>query len=139
MALDASSITKFKEVVSKLRKAEIRLKGQGITVEGQNMARRTLIGNANGSDILHTTKRVLIRYIRLKGLYGKPGHLRRDYRKLLAEQGTRPDEGVTQGNRREADGGHCTTVVTSRNEPGTHERAWVTSRQVQTVASGNKA
>ena len=54
MALDASSITKFEEVVSKLKKAETRLKSQGITLDGQNMARRTLTGNANGSDKLYT-------------------------------------------------------------------------------------
>ena len=53
VALDASSITKFEEVVSKLKKAETRLKSQGITLNGQNMARHTLIGNANGSDKLY--------------------------------------------------------------------------------------
>ncbi|HEY5813547.1 MAG TPA: reverse transcriptase domain-containing protein [Terrimicrobiaceae bacterium] len=132
VALDASSITKFEEIVSKLRKAETRLKSQGVTLEGQNMARRTLMGNANGSDTLRTKKGVCYHC-------GKPGHFKRECRKLLTEQRTRPDEGDTEGNRREADGGHRAAVVTSRNEPGTHERAWATSRQVRTVASGNKA
>ena len=34
MALEAGSITDFEDIVSRLRKTEIRLKGHGITIEG---------------------------------------------------------------------------------------------------------
>ena len=34
VGLDVTSITKFEDVMSKLRKAKIRLKGQGITILG---------------------------------------------------------------------------------------------------------
>jgi hypothetical protein len=132
VALDVSSITKFKEIVSKLRKAETRLKSQGVTLEGQNMVRRALMGNANGSDTLRMMKGVCYHC-------GKPGHFKRECRKLLAEQGTRPDEGDMQSNRREADGGHRAAVVTVYNEPGTHERAWAALAQIRTVASRDKA
>ena len=132
VALEAGPITKFEDIVSRLRKAETRLKSQGIMVEGQNMARRTSTGNANDCDTSRTRTRVCYHC-------GKPGHFKRQCRMLLAEQRARPDEGDTQGDRREADGGHRAAVVTSCNEPGTHERAWATSRQVRTIASENKA
>ena len=42
VGLDASSTADFKETVLKLRKAEVRLKGQGITMPGQNLARQAV-------------------------------------------------------------------------------------------------
>jgi gag-polypeptide of LTR copia-type len=42
VGLDASSTADFKETVSKLRKAEVRLKNQGIPIPGQNLARQTV-------------------------------------------------------------------------------------------------
>src|SRR5450432_2714144 len=115
VALDVSSTTKFEEIVSKLRKAETRLKSQGVTLEGQNLARRTITRNTDSSDELRTGKRVCWHC-------GKQGYLKRECRKLLAEQGSRLDESDTEGNRREANGGHRAAVVV--NEPETHERAW---------------
>jgi hypothetical protein len=53
MGLDASSTVDFEETVSKLRKAEARLKGQGITMHGQNLARQTFQQGKKGSDKLH--------------------------------------------------------------------------------------
>lgn len=41
-ALQASKIRKFEEVVSQLKMAETRLRGQGWAIEGQNLARRTI-------------------------------------------------------------------------------------------------
>jgi hypothetical protein len=130
VALDVSSTTKFEEIVSKLRKAETRLKSQGVTLEGQNLARRTITRNTDSSDELRTGKRVCWHC-------GKQGHLKRECRKLLAEQGSRLDESDTEGNRREANGGYRAAVVI--NEPETHERAWAILRQVRIVASENKA
>ena len=42
VGLDVSSTVDFKETVSKLRKAEVRLKNQGIPIPGQNLARQTV-------------------------------------------------------------------------------------------------
>src|ERR1700677_4043654 len=88
VGLDASSTADFEETVSRLRKAETRLRAQGVDTLGQNLARRTQ--NQNGSDKLQT-----------KGACyhcGKPGHFKREYRKLLVEQESRSDSD-TQGNR----------------------------------------
>jgi len=83
VGLDASSTADFEETVSKLRKAEARLKGQGITTPGQNLARQTFQQGKKGSDKL-----------RPKGAYyycDKPGHFKKEYRKFLTEQKSRSD------------------------------------------------
>lgn len=129
VGLEASSTTDFEETVSRLRKAETRLKGYGSEPPSQNLARRTFTRNKNGSDKLRTEKACFH--------CGKPGHFKNKCRKLLAEQRTRSDSD-TQGTRREVSGGHRAAVVV-QDEPRTHERAWAISRQIRTVASGNKA
>lgn len=125
MGLEASSTIDFEETVSKLRKAETMLRGQGINTSGQNLARRTFTHNKNGSG-----------KIRMKGAYfhcGKPGHFKKECKTLLVEQDIRLDSD-TQANRREVSGGHRVAVVI-QDEPRTHERAWATICQVRKVAS----
>jgi hypothetical protein len=129
VGLEASSTTGFEETVSRLRKAETRLKGYGSEPASQNLARRTFTRNTSNSDKLRTEKVCFH--------CGKPGHFKNKCRKLLAEQRTRLDSD-TQGNRREVGGGHRVAVVV-QDEPRTHERAWAISRQIRTVTSGNKA
>jgi hypothetical protein len=120
VALEAGSITKFEDIVSRLRKAEMRLKGQGITVESQNMARQTQAENKPAK-----------KKIRSCFHCGKQGHFKRECRKWLAEQ----KAGETQANSGRIAEGHQAAAVTGRNEPETSERAWATSRQIRTVAS----
>jgi hypothetical protein len=129
VGLDASSSTDFEDTVSRLRKAETRLRGQGVDTPGQNLARQTFQRNKKGSNKLRPNGACFH--------CGKPGHFKRDCRKLLAEQESRSDSD-TQGSRREVDGGHRAAVVT-QNEPRTHERAWAIARQVRTVTSRTKA
>jgi hypothetical protein len=74
IALKAGSITKFEDIVSRLRKAEMRLKGQGITMESQNMARQTQAEN-----------KPVKKKIRSCFHCGKQGHFKRECRKWLAE------------------------------------------------------
>ena len=98
-----------------------------MTIEDQNLARRTFTENSN------RTKKGICYYC------GKPGHFKRECRKLLAEQETRQNDSDTQDARKGVDGRHQAAIVTSCNEPGMYERAWAASRQVRTVASRNKA
>ena len=137
-ALEVGDNTNFEDVVSKLKKAEARLKGQGKTLEDQNLARRTFTRNTSGYDSVRTKNKACYHC-------GKPGHFQRQCRKLLAEQRSRSDDSDTHGTRmggtghRRANGRHEASAVTSRNEPGIYERAWAISRQVRTVTSRNKA
>jgi hypothetical protein len=129
VGLDASSTADFEETVSKLRKAEARLKGQGITMPGQNLARQAFQQGKKGSN-----------KSRPKGACfhcGKPGHFKKECRKFLAEQESRSDSD-TQDSRKEVSGGHRAAVVI-QDEPRTHERAWAITRQKRTVTSRNKA
>ena len=80
VGLDASSTTGFKEIVSRLRKAETRLKGQGvINTHGPNEARKTFIKNDSKK------KKEACFY------YGTPGHFKKEDRKLLVELESRSD------------------------------------------------
>jgi hypothetical protein len=117
VALEAGSITDFEDIVSRLRKTEMRLKGHGITMEGET-ARST---QAEGKS---AKKKGACFYC------GKKGHFKRECRKWLAEQSD------TQAHRGGVAGGHQAAAVTGRNEPETSERAWAISRHMRTVASG---
>ena len=116
-ALEVSNTVSFEGIISKLRKTEARLKGQGITLDSQNLARRT---NTSGYDSSRTKKKGACFHC------GKPGHFKRDCRKLLAEQ--------------KSNEGNSALAVTDSNELGMTERAWATTQcQIRTVTNRNKA
>jgi hypothetical protein len=109
VALEAGSVTKFEDIVSRLRKVEVRLKGQGITVEGQNLARQAQAKSK-----------------KKKGSYyhcGKEGHFKQECRKLLAEQ--KVDD--LYRNYKEDVGIYHAAAVTGRKKPETSERAWLST------------
>ena len=80
MGLDASDTTDFEDTVSRLRKAETRLRGQGvINPHGPNEARKTSTKKDDSKK---------------KGACfhcGTPGYFKKEYRKLLAELESRSD------------------------------------------------
>jgi transposase InsO family protein len=116
VALEAGSITKFEDIVSRLRKVEVRLKGQGITMEGQNLARQAQAKSKKKKGSCYHC--------------GKEGHFKQECRKLLAEQ--KADD--SHKNRKEDVGTYHAAAVTGRDESETSERAWL-STHLQTVAS----
>ena len=76
--LEVSDTIEFESVVSKLKKAKVRLKGQGMTTEGQNLAHYTFTRNINSYDSLCTKK----------GVYfycSKLGYFKHECKKLLIE------------------------------------------------------
>ena len=74
VGLDSSSTTGFKEIVSRLRKAQTKLKNQGIiNTHGLNEARKTFIKN--------DSKKKKGAYF----YYGTLGYFKKEYRKLLVE------------------------------------------------------
>ena len=80
VGLDSSSTTGFKEIVSRLRKAQTKLKNQGIiNTHGLNEARKTFIKNDSKK------KKGACFY------YGTLGYFKKEYRKLLAELESRSD------------------------------------------------
>ena len=76
IVLKVSNTTSFKSIILKLRKAEIRLKGQGITLDSQNLVRRI---NTSGYNSSYTKKKGACFYC------SKPRYFKRDCRKLLTE------------------------------------------------------
>jgi hypothetical protein len=104
VGLDASSTADFEETVSKLRKAEVRLKSKGIPMPGQNLARQTVQQDKKGSDKSRSKPKGACFHC------GKPGHFKKECRKFLAEQESRTDSDA-QDNRKEVSGGHRAAFV----------------------------
>ena len=78
VVLEVSNTIEFKSIVSKLKKAKVRLKGQGMTIEGQNLVHHIFIRNIKGYNSLYMKKGVYFHY-------GKLGHFKHKYKKLLVE------------------------------------------------------
>ena len=82
-------------------------------MQGQNLAKRTFTRTKTSSDKLRT-----------KGAYyhcGKLEYIKREYKKLQAEQGSYSNSD-THGSRREVNGEHRAAVII-QNKPRTHKRA----------------
>jgi len=134
--IDVSDTTKYEDVVAKLRKAEARLKGQKQGQgQGQNMANFTTTGSSNKKG-------------RKKGpCYhcGKEGHLKRECKKLLAEQ-AKSNENATGAQSSHAkndhnDKGHHVAAATAKQrpkQPPDEDRAWMVSYQTQKVTTGTR-
>jgi len=121
--IDASGTASFEEVVSRLRRAEIRLNGLSEDLQGQNLARLT-------------QGKVPSKNIRKKGACfrcGKPGHYQRECKEPLTERSVTDrttNIGDSQRNRGDITRGYQAAAT---GEPQTHERAWKASYDEETV------
>jgi len=136
-ALDVSGTTSFEDIVSKFRKAETRIKG--IALPNQNLARFTTKGK-QGFSKKRPRKGVCYHY-------GKPGHHKRECKKLLAEQAIdRRDDSDTRSTRRggadpqKVYGNRYTDAPANHRqaEPQEESKAWAISHQAQKVAVNSK-
>jgi hypothetical protein len=132
--IDVSDTIKYKDVVAKLRKAEARLKGQKQGQgQGQNMAHFTTTGSPKKG----RKKRPCYHY-------GKDGHLKKKYRKLLAEQ-AKSNENATEAQSSHAKNdhnkGHHMAAATAKQgpkQPPDENKAWIVLYQTQKVTIGTR-
>jgi hypothetical protein len=121
--IDISDTIKYKNVVAKLRKTEARLKGQK-QGQGQNITNFTITGSFNKKK-------------RKKGpcyYCNKNKHLKKEYRKLLAEQ-TKSNKNVirAQGSHVKNDYNDksyymtAATVKQRLKQPPDEDKAWMVS------------